>query len=251
MPSEPTQIRVRPGPVSVFQLNGHKGLNLLSVATLQSLLSLLQSHRNAADLHVVILSGSQRAFCAGADMNELLQLSDIPAYIELGQELTQTLENYPVPVIAAINGYALGAGFSLALACDFRVISASARLGQLAVHNGLVPPFGNIQRLLQVCGPARGRELILTGRTLQAQSAFDYHLADRLVETDALEGAQQLANELMQAPRHALVWAKEVIQRTLESGHAVGYAHQENALADCLAHPESRRIMQGFLNKGT
>lgn len=249
MVSEPTRVSVSPGPIAEFQLAGHQGLNLLSVATLQALLQALQHHRHQPDLHALILSGSERAFCAGADMNELLQLEDIPSYIELGQELMQTLENYPVPVIAAIDGYALGAGFSLALACDLRVISAGARLGQLAVRNGLVPPFGNIQRLLQVCGVARGRELILTGRTLKAQSAYEYHLADRLVASDALEGARELAAELLQAPRHALIWAKEVIQRTLESGHAVGYAHQENALTDCLAHPESRRIMQGFLNK--
>lgn len=250
MPVEPTQIQViKTGPVTHFQLNGYQGLNLLSVASIERLLQVLTSHRQCQTLQVLILSGSKRAFCAGADMNELLALKDIPSYIELGQELTQTLENYPVPVIAAIDGHALGAGFSLALACDFRVISTGARLGQLAVRNGLIPPFGNIQRLLQICGPARGRELILTGRILTAEAAFDYQLADKWVTGPALEGAMQLADELLGSPRHAVIRAKEVIQRTLESGYAIGYAHQENALADCLEHPESRRIMQRFLDK--
>jgi len=248
---EETQILAEPGAVTVLKLSGHQGLNLLSSATMQSLLKHLEQSSSQPDLRVLILTGSERAFCAGADMQELTHLVDIPAYIDLGQELTQTLENYPVPVIAAVDGHALGAGFSLALACDFRVLSAQARLGQLAVRNGLIPPFGNIQRLMQVAGPARARDLILTGRSLEAASALAYGLADRLsAETEpALPEAQRLAQSLCRSPRYALQLAKQVIQRSLEAGYAVGYACQEEALLACLEHPDSRAIMEGFLSR--
>lgn len=249
--TEQTEVVLSPGPITTLTLKSPCGLNLLRVEAVRSLIQHLQNLRKQADLRVLIITGhGQRAFCAGADMRELLSLSDIPAYVELGQELCDNLESFPVPVIAAINGFSLGAGFSLAMACDLRVVADTARIGQLAVNNGLVPPFGNIQRILQVCGVARGRELIFTGRILKAAEAETYFLANRVVVPDQLMStAMELAQTIQRAPSRAIRLSKAIIERTLSEGHAVGYALQEEALIECLAAPESREIMQGFLAK--
>lgn len=246
-----TDVLLSPGPITTLSLKSPDGLNLLRVDAVRSLISQLKSLRAQRDLRVLILTGhGSRAFCAGADMRELLSLPDIPSYVELGQELCYSLETFPVPVIAAINGYALGAGFSLAMACTLRIASDTARMGQLAVHNGLVPPFGNIQQLLNIAGPARGRELILTGRILKAPEALSYQLVTQVVAPELLlQTAQALAESIQRSPARAIRLAKAVIDRTLSEGHAVGYALQEEALIECLAAPESREIMQNFLDK--
>lgn len=252
MSSEATRVRVvQTGPVSQLLLESQDGLNLLSAATIQALMDAFQTLSQQSDLRVIILSGGDaKAFCAGADMHELLQLSDIPAYVALGQELTQLIEHYPVPVIAALNGYTLGAGFSLALACDLRVLSEKARIGQLAVRNGLIPPFGNLQQILRLAGPSRGRELILTGRVLSASEALHCELVHSVAPPEQLlKTAEELAAQICLSPARAIQWAKQLIVRTLEEGEAVGYALQEDALIACLGSPESRQIMQAFLDK--
>lgn len=250
--SERAQVTLKEGPITELYLQDAKGLNLLSVGMARQLLAQLEQLRRSSDLRAVILTGAEgsRAFCAGADMSELVALTDLPAYIELGQELMHRLEHFPVPVIAALNGYALGAGFSLAMACDLRVISTRARIGQLAVNNGLIPPFGNIQQLLQITGSARARELIYTGRILDAEAAERFQLVNRIVEPAELLGAaRELAETIVRGSARAIQLAKAVIVRTLEEGHAMGYALQEEALLECLAGEESQAIMRGFLEK--
>lgn len=251
--SAATAVRLDPGPIATLTLEDERGLNLLSVGTARSLLEHLQHLRQQSDLRVLILTGApgSRAFCAGADMRELLQLGDIPTYVELGQELTSTIEHFPVPVIAAINGYALGAGFSLALACDLRLLSDKAKIGQLAVQNGLIPPFGNIQQILQVAGPALGRELIYTGKILTAEQAMACHLINRVVPSEELmTETLALAAAIARNSNQAVRLSKAVIGRTLEQGYVMGYALQEEALIACLASEESRGIMEKFLEQG-
>lgn len=251
MPLDTTQIRVDTGPITQITLFGSKGLNLLSVQTVRDLLKIFKDLQKQPEIRAVILTGQgEKAFCAGANMQELINLEDIPTYVELGQELMYTIEHLPAPVIGGINGYALGAGFSLALACDLRILSEHAQIGQLAVRNGLIPPFGNIQRILQIAGPARGRKLILTGRILDAQKSLDYHLCHQVTKASALmQACFDLAHEIAQSPAHAVRWSKTVINRTLEESYSVGYALQEDALIECLEHPDSHAIMAKFLNK--
>ncbi len=246
-----TRIHIQSGPITVLTLESKDGLNLLSVSTAKALLEQFQMLKNQADLQVVILTGQgHRAFCAGADMRELLSLPDPPAYVELGHELVYQMEHLPCPIISAINGHALGAGFTLAMSCDLRVMSESASIGQLAVRNGLVPPFGNIQQILNIAGAARGRELIYTGRRLNAQEADKYQLVHQLAPAEQLLAeAHKMANMIALSPTKAIRYAKAIISSTLEQGYAVGHHQQEEALIDCLAAPESRTIMQGFLEK--
>lgn len=239
------------GPVTRLTFADDRQLNLLSVALIQEMQETLNQLADDEDLKVLILAGAgDKAFSAGAHMEELVALKNPQAYVEMGQELTRTLESFPVPVLASIQGYSLGAGFSLALACDLRVVSEKAKMGQLAVRNGLVPPFGNLQRLIQAIGASRTRELTYTGRTLRGQEIVDWGLSHHLVPHDELDAAcNALAEEIAQAPSYAVRLVKQVIDQTLEDGHAIGYARQEDALSYCLSHPTSAEIMGGFLKK--
>ncbi len=245
------QVLIEPGPITTLTFQDPKQLNLLSIEMAEAIAQQIQALRTDPEIKVLILTGSgQRAFCAGANMRQLLSLKHPQAYVVQGQDLLASLENFPVPTIAAVNGYALGAGFSLALACDFRVVSQQAKMGQLAVRNGLIPPFGNVQRLIQAIGPSRARELIYTGRTLSAEECLEYGLALQLAAPEyLLRTAQDLAEQIALSPTYAIRQAKQIVETTLTQGHAVGYAAQEDSLIACLEHSDSRQIMRDFLNK--
>lgn len=244
--TEPTRIEINTGPITTLTLRCKRGLNLLHTQTMTTLLEELMRLKKHPNLRVLILSGGEaKSFCAGADIRELLALEDIPHYVEQGQQLIETLYHFPVPVIAAINGYALGAGFSLALACELRIISSQAQMGQLAVRNGLIPPFGNTQHLLQALGPVRTKELLYTGRIFSAKEAEALGLVNQVVPPKQLmEAAYALAQEIMNSPHHAITWVKRIVNRTLEEGYAVGYLTQEEALIQCLGDPRARQILE-------
>jgi enoyl-CoA hydratase len=249
VPASPTRLEIVTGPITTLTLHCDRGLNLLQTNTIALLLETLQEIQKQPDLRVLILTGgSAKSFCAGADIHELLTLTNIPYYVEQGQQLIETLFHFPVPVIAAINGYALGAGFSLALACELRLISENARIGQVAVRNGLTPPFGNIQHLLQAIGPVRTKEMLYTGRVFSAAEAESAGLVNRVLpKAELLPAAQKLAEEICLAPGHAVNWVKRIVNRTMEEGHAVGYLTQEEALIQCLSDEKTRSILSGFL----
>lgn len=242
-------LQIKNGPIACITLEDERQLNLLSVSMIETLQIALNQLSEDPELKVLMLTGSgPKAFCAGAHMEELVSLKNPQAYVELGQELMATLEGFPVPVLAAVNGYALGAGFSLALACDLRVVSDTAKMGQLAVKNGLVPPFGNLQRLIQAIGASRTRELTYTGRTLKGQAIVDWGLSHQVVPAaELMKATYALAEEIAEAPSYAVRLVKQVIDQTLEEGHAIGYARQEDALTYCLSQDRSAEIMRGFL----
>jgi enoyl-CoA hydratase/carnithine racemase len=242
-------IHLESGSIARITLEDERGLNLLSVSMIQDLQNTLNTLSEDPELKVLILTGSgPKAFCAGAHMEELVALKNPQAYVELGQELMATLESFAVPVLAAVNGYSLGAGFSLALACDLRIVADTAKMGQLAVRNGLVPPFGNLQRLIQAIGASRTRELTYTGRTLKGQAIVDWGLSHQMVPAaELMDATYALAEEIAQAPSYAVRLVKQVIDQTLEEGHAIGYARQEDALTYCLSQDASADIMRGFL----
>ncbi len=244
----PTQVEVTPGPVTILTLTSTQGLNLLHSSVIQQLLTILTRLSAAPPAVLIITGGNAKAFCAGADMQELITLTDVPAYVALGQRLTEALYHFPSPVIAAVNGYALGAGFSLAMACDLRLISSRARIGQLAVRNALTPPFGNLQHLIAAIGAQRTRELVYTGRILTAEQAQEYGLVSRICGPEHLQTeALNLAEEIAQADPTVIQRVKSVINTTLEAGFEKGYHQQAEALITSLEAEASRTIMRTFL----
>lgn len=246
-----TEFTLVRGPIAQLTLNCPRGLHLLHSQLIQELIQTLDVLKQDPELRVLIVTGGEaKSFSAGADMRELLELQDTSNYVLLGQALTEVLYHFPVPVIAAINGHALGAGFSLAMACELRFMACEAKIGQLAVRNALTPPFGNIQHLLQAIGPLKTREILYTGEIFSAERALELNLVNRAVpRSELLEEAQKMAQTICRAPKSVVSLVKNAINRTLEEGFSVGYLAQEEALIQTLESDLSRDILRGFLEK--
>ncbi|WP_435003429.1 enoyl-CoA hydratase-related protein [Xanthomonas arboricola] len=187
--------------VRTITVNRPDKLNALNQETLQALDHAFAEAASADDIRVVILTGAgPKAFVAGADIAEMRDLSAMQGreFSLLGQQLMRRIERMPKPVIAMVNGFALGGGLELAMACHLRIAASSARLGQPEINLGLIPGFGGTQRLLRLTGRAAALELCLLGLPIDAARAFQLGLVNRAVEPEALQDetlalAQRLA----------------------------------------------------------
>ena len=201
--------------VAIVTFRRPEVLNALSTALLRELAEVPELVAEDPGVRVVVFTGEGRAFVAGADIPEIAGLADVfvaREYSLLGQDVMNAIAAMPVPTIAAINGYALGGGLELALACDLRVASRKAKLGLPEVGLGLIPGFGGSQRLPRVVGVGRALDLILTGRHVEAEEAYQMGLVNRLAE-DALEEALELARLLAKNGPVAMALAKEAVFR--------------------------------------
>jgi enoyl-CoA hydratase len=239
----------RDGAVAIVTLDRPEAMNALNVETLVALRDELR--RVADDVRVVVLTGAgDRAFAAGADIKYMRGL-DVAAAKEwgaLGHETTGLLETMPRPTIAAINGFALGGGCELALACDVRYASPKAKLGQPEINLGIIPGWGGTQRLARVCGIGVAKELILTGRTVDAEEALRIGLVNAVhdpVLDKALETAQLLASK---SPI-ALAAAKATINRAL-AGDAVGnLAAEADDFGELFSSADAKEGLAAFAEK--
>jgi enoyl-CoA hydratase len=239
----------RDGAVAIVTLDRPEAMNALNVETLSALRDELR--RLADDVRVVVLTGAgDRAFAAGADIKYMRGL-DVAAAKEwgaLGHETTGLLETMPRPTIAAINGFALGGGCELALACDVRYASPKAKLGQPEINLGIIPGWGGTQRLARVCGIGVAKELILTGRTVDAEEALRIGLVNAVhdpVLDKALETAQLLASK---SPI-ALAAAKATINRAL-AGDALGnLAAEADDFGELFSSADAKEGLAAFAEK--
>lgn len=199
----------------------HPPVNALSPGLMEELRGHLDALENDADAQVVIVTGAgSYAFCAGADVKELQNLGAASAekLVRMGHDTFGRIASYPKPVIAAINNLTLGGGMELALACDLRVSSDRARFGQPEVWLGLIPAWGGSTRLSRLIGPARAKELILTGQMINAQEAFRIGLVNKIVpDGEEVRAAIDIARAIITkgAPL-AVREAKRVINEALE-----------------------------------
>ena len=187
----------RDGAVAVVTIDRQEALNALNVETLTELRDRLRELAEDDAARVVVLTGAgERAFVAGADIKYMggLGPGEAKAWGALGHEAARLLEKMPKPTIAAINGFALGGGCELALACDLRYASSNARLGQPEINLGIVPGWGGTQRLARVCGLGVAKELILTGRPVDAEEALRIGLVNAIADP-VLEHALEVAHE--------------------------------------------------------
>lgn len=210
---------------------------------------------------VVVVTGNHRAFAAGADITEFaarggaapVELADRAAVTAVGQSFLRTLNAVaalPCPTIAAVNGVALGGGCELALACDLRVASAGARFGQPEILLGIIPGGGGTQRLARLVGPGRAKDLILTGRTIDAAEAAAMGLVDRVVEGDAVDAALELASQLAAGPREALALAKQAIDEGLDGTLADGLELEQRCFVDSFETADAAVGVASFLEHG-
>lgn len=189
----------RDGGRASILLNRPEKRNALSHQMIAELSALLRQLEDDATLRVVIISGTGTAFCSGTDIAELSSATSeqVAGISERGQDLCNQIENFPVPVVAAINGIAAGGGCELALACHIRFASSEASFSLPEVRLGVIPGYGGTQRLAREVGVGHAVELMLTGRTISADEAFELGLVNRLVATsDLLASAYELASDI-------------------------------------------------------
>ncbi|PID82436.1 MAG: hypothetical protein CSB16_01675 [Clostridiales bacterium] len=237
--------------IGILKINSPKTLNSLNSELLSELEHWAQS-THFEKLNAVIITGEGKAFVAGADIKEMSELSPSEAkqFGELGVSVFRKLENLKVPVIAAINGYALGGGCELAMACDIRIASEKAKFGQPEVGLGIIPGFSGTQRLSRLIGIARAKELIYTGKVISASKAYEIGLVNYVVDADGLmDEALKLALEISKASKTANKYAKEAINVGIQMDIDSAIAYETSLFAMCFSHEDQEKRMKSFLKK--
>jgi enoyl-CoA hydratase/carnithine racemase len=204
-------------------------------------------------VRAVILYGGERVFAAGADIKEMAERSFAEMAPRAGmlQASFTAVASIPVPVIAAITGYALGGGLELALCADFRVLGESAKVGQPEILLGIIPGAGGTQRLPRLIGPARAKDLIFTGRHVAAAEALAIGLADKVVpDAEVYEAAQQLAAQYAAGPALAVRAAKQSVDRGLEVDLPTGLEIERLQFAALFATEDQKTGMRSFVENG-
>jgi len=242
----------RQGPVAVLTLNRPDVLNSLDRATLETLRDHVAALDGDASVRAVIVTGAGRAFAAGADIEQMRDFTALEgdAFGRLGHATFAALEALPVPTIAAVNGFALGGGCELALACDFIYASSKARFGQPEVNLGVIPGFGGTSRLVRRVGVAWAKEIILGGEPLKADEALRIGLANRVFEPDELmPAALAMGETIAKKGPVAVALAKRVMQQGQEADLDTANALEQGAFGLVFATDDRREGMAAFLEK--
>ncbi|MCA0146449.1 enoyl-CoA hydratase/isomerase family protein [Blastococcus sp. LR1] len=205
------------------------------------------------DVRAVVIYGGERVFAAGADIKAMSSLDGEGMQV-WGKELQDSFRavaQLPKPVIAAITGYALGGGYELALCADFRVLGASAKIGQPEILLGIIPGAGGTQRLARLVGPAKAKDLVFTGRHVAAEEALEIGLADAVVpDADVYETAVAMAKKFAAGPPLALAAAKQAIDRGLDGSLEEGLDLETALFAGLFGSEDQKTGMSSFLENG-
>jgi enoyl-CoA hydratase len=241
----------RDGAVAIVTVDRQDALNALDLPTLTQLRDELAAIAREDGVRAVVLTGAgERAFVAGADIKYMsgLGVEEAKAWGALGHEAGRLLETMPKPTIAAVNGFALGGGCELALACDIRYASSRAKVGQPEVNLGIIPGWGGTQRLARVCGIGVAKELVFTGRTVDADEALRIGLVNDVhdpVLDKALETAQLLASKSPVALRVM----KDLANRALAGDHGGNLAAEADAFGELFASADAKEGLTAFVDK--
>ncbi len=239
--------------IGVLTVNRPEKLNALSNELIGELEKFLDEVEKDEELRVLVITGAgEKAFVAGADIQELVDRDAL-----IGRRVSRTrqgsfsrIENLPIPVIAAVNGYALGGGLELVLACNIRICSDRAQFGAPEVKLGIIPGDGGTQRLPRLVGLGRAMEMILTGDFIDAQEAYRIGLANQVVPHDELMGkTMELAQKIAKRPPLAVRYAKEAVNRSQEGDTVSGYALESYLHALTCTTEDKKEGVQAFLEK--
>ena len=248
---------IQTGPITdrivTITINRPEKLNALSAQTLEEIETALAELENNSEVGAIIFTGAgPKSFVAGADIEQLAKASPIEArQIALrGQRVLSKIEKFPKPVIAAINGFALGGGLELAMACTIRVASTNAKLGQPEVKLGIIAGFGGTQRLPRLVGRGVALEMLLTGEPVTAVEAHRIGLVNHVVEPEALQGkAQEIAGKMLANAPLALALTLEAVDVGLSCGLEEGLRFEAAAFAVSAATEDKREGTSAFLEK--
>jgi enoyl-CoA hydratase len=239
--------------IVILTFNRPKALNALNSQLLRELDQVLTEIEINEDNRVLVVTGAgDKAFIAGADIAEIRQLSPIGAkkFSALGQRVIDRLHQLPIPVIAAVNGFALGGGCETALACDFIYASQSATFGLPEINLGIIPGFGGTQRLSRLIGASLARELIFTGRFISAEEGLRIGLVNRVVPADQLlDEALKTAKTITEKGKASLMLAKETVRLGLNTDLNTGLELERDAFGLCLTSPDAQEGTGAFLEK--
>lgn len=238
--------------VALLTFNRPDKLNALNREMAAELDRALDEVAQDQEIRVLVLTGQGRAFISGADIGTFVELDPLSGkrFAERAQAVVAKLERLDIPVIACVNGFALGGGLEIAMACDFIYAAATARFGQPEVNLGIIPCVGGTQRLARLVGKGLAKELCLTGRLIDAQEAKAMGLAAQIFPPDTLrEECLKVAKSLAEKSRVALRAVKQVVNRGFEVDLASGCAMEIDAFAVCLASPDAREGALAFLEK--
>ena len=208
--------------IATITLNRPEALNAFSKEVVEEILQALEDIRRDENVRVVILTGAgEKAFSAGADIKAMIGINPLKAreLSLMGEKLCVSFENLEKPVIAALNGYALGGGMEVAMSCDIRIASENVRMGQTEINIGLIPGWGGTQRLTRLVGRGKAKELVFTGRMIDARTAEQLGIVNMVVPADKFrETVRQFALELAAKAPVALKIAKALIDKGADIG---------------------------------
>jgi len=239
--------------VAIVTLNRPKAMNALNEQTLLELQGVFIDFAENNSVQAIIITGSgEKAFVAGADIAAMQPLTALEArkFAKLGHQVMRAIEGCPKPVIAAVNGFALGGGCELALGCDIRIVAENAKLGQPEVNLGVIPGFGGTQRLARLIGKGRAMELIFTGDMIDATEAYRIGLANKVVPLDQLlDATKKMASTIINKGPHAVRLAKEAIHNGLELDLDRANQYEAELFGLCFATVDQKEGMLAFLEK--
>lgn len=238
---------------AIVTVNRPKALNALNPATMMALDEAFRSLEAASDVQGIVLTGAgEKSFIAGADIAAMSNLTAAQAreWGARGQALLNRIESHPKPVIAAVNGYALGGGLEIAMACDFIVAAPEARLGQPEVVLGVIPGFAGTQRLARLVGKAKAKQLCMTGEQISAEEAHRLGLVAELAPKDRLVArCEELVAKIGGNGPLAVRLVREVINRGVDMDLGGAMALELDAFAVCFATADQKEGMRAFLEK--
>jgi len=270
--------------IAIIKINRPEALNALNTDVILELSRTIDIVGVDDGIKAVIITGvGERSFCAGADISYMVNITPIMAekYASAAQDVLNKIEKLEKPVIAAINGFALGGGCELAMVCDIRIASSNAKLGQPEVTIGIPPGWGGTQRLLRIVGPSKAKELIFTGKTLSAEEAEQIGLVNkvislgpddvlppdapdgdsvkqkersnqvaRILNKKLMEECLALASQITKNSSIAVKTSKILINKGMDADINTGLRLEIYGWALCFAHEDREKMMSAFLNKG-
>jgi 3-hydroxypropionyl-coenzyme A dehydratase len=272
------------GDIAILRINRPEALNAMNVDVISELSKMIDILAADDSIKAVVITGAgERSFCAGADISYMVNIDPMQAerYATSAQDVINRIDRLEKPVIAAVNGFALGGGCELAMACDIRIASSNAKIGQPEVTIGIPPGWGGTQRLMRLIGPAKAKELIFTGKMINADEAYQIGLVNKVIslgpddklprevpKDDPVKEKERvseiakilnkklmdecigLAKEIAKNSFVAVKVSKKLINRGMDTDLETGLRLEIYGWALCFAHEDRQKMMSAFLNKG-
>jgi enoyl-CoA hydratase len=239
--------------IATITINRPEALNALNKDVIQEILNALKDAENDENIRVIIITGAgEKSFCAGADITQMKGMTPLKAreLSDMGYRLCHAIEFLGKPVIAAINGYALGGGLEMAMACDLRIASDKARMGQTEVNIGLIPGWGGTQRLPRLVSKTVAKEMVYTGKIIDAHTALQVGLINKVVPSDQfMTHVKDYAKEIANKPPIALKIAKALIDKGMEGSLETGLALEREGFGIVASTEDLQEGVNAFFEK--